>query len=834
MLGRIVSLVVMGAALSQAQTWIRVDRLGWSPAGAKKAVILSDSDLTGKPWSLRDASGAVKASGVLPSTLVAKNGQNPKAYAALLEFTHSDTGTWTLSVPGDSMKIRTAKGSHTFLARQALRHLRLMRSGPDQSLFRGPSHLGDFVCAVQVPDGAWNLGKWKPEASGRKVRAVGGWYDAGDQIKFTLTTAYTTYHLLRAWEENPGIQARWLSPTAMPDLLDEARHGLDYLQGLLVDDTTFVIQVGDALDHAQGQRLPEVDALDGKRPALCALSPMPMGLTAASLALGARLFRTVDPERAQRYQATALRIDSILRRPGAAREAAYLKDQVNDFYRDDSPWDNLALMAAELWLGTGDTLHLSRARAWADSAGITWEPGWAEMHLSAHLRLAAVHAPSREKVKTILGNGRNWGQKNAPLWGIPYQPIWGPLLGMSAMAGDALTARRTLGDTTAQELGRDIMDYTLGRNNWGVSFFMSPNIAGSVRNIYSPHYVLNGEFPLGAIAEGPGSRTTHEGLVEYFSLKDPEPTEPFNTSTTVFYDNATDFQTMETVISQQGTFLYHLGALARAEGDTVPGLVPPEVVEENGTVGASDTLRIPLTKTAWSVYDDASEGGVSTASLEEATDTSATFAFKVGLGETLEYGYVGMSQTLGTKAKALPWAQGTGFRLRMDLPRRSAVRVQLVSSLVMDYDHHGLTVVGKGDGVYELRFADLAQQGFGKTVGFDPSKITGIELVVSQVGLDTSIRVDGAWLLASKSTGIAALRSGRAALRVNGGRLEWTLERGGFGRIRRIDASGRSLLLREGELARRGSLELPDLAGAAWIVLEAEGMRQVVPVVRMR
>lgn len=831
---RIVVGVALCAVFAQAQTWIRANRLGWSPEGAKKVVVLSDSDLAGKPWSLRGASGAIKASGMLPPSTGPVDGQNPKAYAALLAVPHADTGSWVLTVPGDSMHLRTARGSHTFLAGQALRHLRMMRSGPDQSLFRGPSHLGDSACAVQVPDGAWSLGKWKAQVPGRTVRAVGGWYDAGDQIKFTLTTAYTTYHLLRAWEENPGIQARWLSSNSLPDLLDEARHGLDYLQGLLVDDTTFVIQVGDALDHAQGQRLPEVDALDGKRPALCALSPMPMGLTAASLALGARLFRTVDPVRAKAYQATALRIDSILSRPGAAREAAYLKDQVNDFYRDDSPWDNLALMAAELWLGTGDTLHLARARGWADSAGITWEPGWAELHLSAHLRLAAVHAPSRARVKTILENGRNWGRKNAPLWGIPYQPIWGPLLGMSAMAGDALVARRTLGDTTASELGRDIMDYTLGRNNWGVSFFMSPNISGSVRNIYSPHYVLNGEFPLGAIAEGPGSRTTHEGLVEYFSLKTPEPTEAFNTSTTVFYDNATDFQTMETVISQQATFLYHLAALSRSEGDTVPGVVPPEVQPDPGTAAGLDTLRIPLSKAGWSVYDDVSEGGVSTASLKERTDTSATMAFKVALGDVLEYGYVGMNQTLGAPAKALPWAQGKGLRVRMDLPRRSAVRIQLVSSLVKDYDQHGTVVVGKGYGLYEVDFADLAQQGFGKKVGFDPSKVTGIEFVVSQVGLDTTILVDGAWLLASQSLGIARGLGGTAALRLRGGRLEWELERAGIGRILRIDASGRSRVLREGALGRQGSLELPDLPGAAWIVLESGGKRQVVPVVRMR
>jgi endoglucanase len=731
--------MVVLSSLAQAAlagSWIRANRLGWHPDGAQKVTILSDSSLEGRAWTMRRQDGSVVSSGMLPKTTVAKGAQNPKDYGTVLSFGLKDTGTYSLAIAqADSQAIRVTRGGYSFLAQQALRHLRMVRSGPEQFLFRKPSHLGDSACPVRIPAGDWSAGTWGAPAKARTVDMTGGWYDAGDQIKFTLTIAYTTYYLLRAWETNPGIQSRWFSGSNLPDLLDEADFGLRYLEKTLVDDTTFVVEVGDGLDHSQGARLPENDALDGKRPALCALTPMPMAYTAASLALGARIFRERgDSAKARRWLATARRLDSLVSLPGASRKAAYWKDGLNDFYRDDTPYDNLALMATELWRATGDSGYLAKVGRWSDSAGVPGGMYYAEMGLTADMRLGSDRAMSGSHVRTSLAASEQWAQQNAPLWGIPGEAYWCPLQGWFATGAEAIQARTAIADTFWTGLGWDVFDYTLGRNNWGTSFFMSRSIPGSARNIFNNIYTLNDEFPTGAVAEGPGSRTVHESLSKYFSIGANEATEPFNTTTTVFYDNATDFQTMETVIAQQATFLYLLAGLTRQVHDTVPGAVPSEMAEPDAMAGLVP-LALPLAQAGWAVYTDAGEKGISTAKLVQATDSGAVARLQVAVGTVLPYGYAGLDQTFGAQARALDWKRAKALRLRMDLPRGRSVRLQLRSSRVTDYDQFGIVVTGKGDTVYDIPFAKLAQRGFGKALGnLDPATVTDLDLLADQSG----------------------------------------------------------------------------------------------------
>ncbi|MEN9354584.1 MAG: Cellulase 1 precursor [Fibrobacterota bacterium] len=820
-----------------AGTWIRVNRLGWHPDGPQKVTILADSSLESRTWSMLRKDGSVVSSGTLPKTAVPKGAQNPKSYGTVLSFSLKDTGTYRLVVAGaDSQLIPVSRGSYSFLAQQALRHLRMVRSGPEQFLFRKPSHLGDSACPVRVPVGDWSEGIWGAPAKARTVDMTGGWYDAGDQIKFTLTIAYTTYYLLRAWETNPGIQSRWLSGSNLPDLLDEADFGLRYLEKTLVDDSTFVVEVGDGLDHAQGERLPEKDALDGKRPALCALSPMPMAYTAASLALGARIFlERGDSAKARRWLATARRLDSLVSLPGASRKAAYWKDGVNDFYRDDTPYDNLALMATELWRATGDSGYLGKSGRWSDSAGVPGGMYFAETGLTADMRLASERAQSGSHARTSLAVSSQWARQKAPLWGIPGEAYWCPLLGWFATGAEAIQARSAIADTSWTGLGWDVFDYTLGRNNWGVSFFMSRSIPASVGNIFNNIYTLNGEFPTGAIAEGPGSRTVHESLVKYFSIGTNEATEPFNTSTTVFYDNRTDFQTMETVITQQATFLYLLAGLTRQVHDTMPGAVPPERVEPDLLAGLVP-VALRLAKAGWVVYTDAGEKGISTAKLVQTTDSGAVAQIQVAVGTVLAYGYAGLDQVFGTQALGLDWKRAKALKLRMDLPRGRSVRVQLRSNQVLDYDQFGIVVTGKGDTIYEIPFAKLIQRGFGKNLGsLDPTTVTDLDLLADQPGDPLVLTVHGAQLLIDPTAnGLKAISRKMASLKLQGGRLNWSLSNSQSVRLYLTDAQGRRQMLLQGTVGVTGSVAVPPQAGMRWAVFETGSDRLLLAVPAVR
>ncbi len=77
----------------------------------------------------------------------------------------------------------------------------------------------------------------------------GGWYDAGDLNKYTSWTAGYVEGLLRAYAENPTI---WTddygipeSGNGIPDLLDEAKWGLDFLVRMQSSDGSVLSIVGE-------------------------------------------------------------------------------------------------------------------------------------------------------------------------------------------------------------------------------------------------------------------------------------------------------------------------------------------------------------------------------------------------------------------------------------------------------------------------------------------------------------------------------------------------------------------------------------------------------------
>jgi hypothetical protein len=355
-----------------------------------------------------------------------------------------------------------------------------------------------------------------------------------------------------AYEINPDLFKKVNSASDLPDILDEVKYSLDYLTKTFPDENTFVIQVANRFDHHQGWRLPENDLLDGKRPALCALSRVHMGMTSASLALGAKIFRNIDADASALYENKAIAIYERARKDDT-QVSAFERDITNNFYYDPTDTDNMALAAAEIYLLTKNQKYLDDGISYAPPASrfVTW----AELNAFANYRLAVC---GDEKAKDrLLKQINTFEHDNA--WNLPGKHYsWGSLPCWIGKANAGMLAQRLNGneDLTTPFFG--VLDYTFGCNNWGIAMVASNDLRDSIKNIYNFVWHVLKKLPVGALSEGPGDRPRHEKLKKYFDTPVNSWTEEFNTSEGVFYDNAFDFMIQESTIWGQGNLILML------------------------------------------------------------------------------------------------------------------------------------------------------------------------------------------------------------------------------------------------------------------------------------
>ena len=106
-----------------------------------------------------------------------------------------------------------------------------------------------------------------PTPNGTVMDATGGWHDAGDQLKYLITASNATARMLLAYELEKGKFADKVdalggqNPNGIPDVLDEAKWGLDWIFKLHPAPDQLFHQVADDRDH-RGFRLPQDDLAD--------------------------------------------------------------------------------------------------------------------------------------------------------------------------------------------------------------------------------------------------------------------------------------------------------------------------------------------------------------------------------------------------------------------------------------------------------------------------------------------------------------------------------------------------------------------------------------------
>jgi endoglucanase len=257
-LGVVGALLVPGStAYAAASAQLRTDQVGYLPSDTKIAYLMGTSALSGETYKVINAAGTTVAGGtVTTSSRGSWNSSYPDVYP--INFSSvTAAGTYHLTVSGtesaksDTFKIESASSLYAPLVSDAVNFFQNQRDGANQvgtaSLGRSPSHLNDasatvyetptFIANSDGGTGDQISGALVPVAGAAPVDAEGGWFDAGDYLKFTFTTAYADDLLYSS--------SLALGSAAPAALTAEAQYGTTYLNQMWNSSTkTLYLQVG--------------------------------------------------------------------------------------------------------------------------------------------------------------------------------------------------------------------------------------------------------------------------------------------------------------------------------------------------------------------------------------------------------------------------------------------------------------------------------------------------------------------------------------------------------------------------------------------------------------
>jgi endoglucanase len=347
----------------------------------------------------------------------------------------------------------------------------------------------------------------------------GGWYDAGDHVKVTLSIAYASYVMLKAYDAFPEAfldrdDQRYSGvPNGVPDVLDEARYATDYLAKAHVAESTLVSMVGDAnADHSMWVSCMDQEALptaQGGRPRRVSedANADVAGITAASLALMARLYRPFEPALADSYQTHATQIYAIGKsKPMGSNPGLY--GQTGEDWLDE-----MLAGSAEMYRLTSDQTYLTDA---LDFNGRIESHGWAPNYsqsadFSRHsLYVGGAADAVGEFWRLDVENYESKVSTNEQTTNLVYIDEWGTLRYAAGAAFSAALYAQVTGDTVARDLAISQLNYISGTNGYNRSF-----VIGVGNNPpQHPHHRNSdtlGVLLTGALVGGPTQRAYSQG-----------------------------------------------------------------------------------------------------------------------------------------------------------------------------------------------------------------------------------------------------------------------------------------------------------------------------------
>ena len=566
----------LAPAVADAKTdeaYVRVDQLGYPAGSSARGYLMATAPQAGARFVVRSTGGVVAAHGSVGKLLGAWSRRFPYVYA--IDFTAPAAGRYAIEVGAQpaakspAFPVGTPASIYDPALANSLSFYDNERDGPEfipSALRTAPGHLNDEHAMTYLTPRVNEEGEFKGELQSlhQWIDAAGGWWDAGDYLKFVQTTSYAVALQLIGVRDFPLQMG---GGSARSDFTASARFGLEWLLRMWDEKTrTLYYQVGIGAGNAHTisdhdiWRLPQEDDTYGAgnplyrfirhRPVFRAgppgspISPNLAGRLAADFALCFQVFHQARPAFADRCLLAAEHVYAL----ADTHPTGHLLTAIPwDFYPESEWRDDLTLGAAELALAlqsatsppaglphTSAAYYLADAAHWAaeykhssgagEGLNLYDVSGIADFELVLALRAAGDPAGLQESEGDLvhaLGEKLVAAEEQAARdpfgFGFPWAAAdttsHGDGLSVMASEYDYLTG----GEEYAAQSRRWLAN-VLGANAWGTSLIVGDGstfpdcIQHQVANIVGS---LDGGEPVlaGAAVEGPSNEPS-SGFLE--------------------------------------------------------------------------------------------------------------------------------------------------------------------------------------------------------------------------------------------------------------------------------------------------------------------------------
>ena len=235
---------------------------------------------------------------------------------------------------------------------------------------------------------------------------TGGWFDAGDNVKFNLPMAYTAAML--GWSIYESYDA-YKESGQLEYALSNIKWANDYFIKCHPEDEVYYYQVGDGnQDHSYWGACETVE-YRMSRPSYKVTKSSPgsavCGETAASLAICSIVYKNIDKaysEKCLKHAKSLYKFAADTKSDAGYRAANGFYDSWSGFY------DELAWSGAWLYVATDDKTYLTNAESDFTKAGhdYNWAMCWDDVHIGAAVMLAKL--TGKTAYRTELEKHLDW------------------------------------------------------------------------------------------------------------------------------------------------------------------------------------------------------------------------------------------------------------------------------------------------------------------------------------------------------------------------------------------------------------------------------------------